>query len=155
MSFRLFTVRPSDAEALAELNAFVSGHRVVRIDRHMIRPDNDPAVLFIVEFASDGAPTTAKKTPQVDYRELLTDAEFEVFSALRDIRRDIARELGRPVYTVFTNSELAAMVQQRVHTREGLLGMPGIGEGRVDQHGERFFPTLSAWSAKQSCEGQP
>ncbi len=154
MAFQIFTVRLEESEALEQLNSFLSSQRVLNVERRIVRGETDPAVVFVVEYLPTGIKGGAKRPPKVDYREQLSEAEFEVFSSLRHLRSEVAQELGRPVYTVFSNAELAAMVQGRVRTAEGLRGLPGIGETRVEQFAERFLPSLEAWAAQGSSEAQ-
>lgn len=152
MPFRIFRVRPDDDGALDELNRFLASKRVVAVDRHLARAESDPTLIFVVEHTGAASANPAKSSPKIDYREVLTDDEFEVFSALRDIRREVAQSSGKPVYTVFTNAELAAMVLGVVHTRDGLAGLDGVGAGRVEQYAEAFLPTLESWAGKQAAE---
>jgi superfamily II DNA helicase RecQ len=154
MAFRIFTVRLEEAEAVEHLNAFLSSRRVLNVERRIVRAETDPAVVFVVEYLPTSDKGESKRPPKVDYRELLSEAEFEVFSSLRQVRSEVAQELGRPVYTVFSNAELAAMVQGRLRTREGIRGLSGVGEARVEQFAERFLPTLEAWAAQAPSEPQ-
>ncbi len=67
-----------------------------------------------------------------------------MFSRLRNARKEIAQSEAVPVYTVFTNEQLARMVQGRVMTKAGLEGIVGIGDARVAKYGERILATLLA-----------
>jgi ribonuclease D len=58
----------------------------------------------------------------VDYKEVLKPEEFEVFSRLRDWRKNVAEKEGVPVYAVLTNEQLAQMVQKQVKSKAGLEG---------------------------------
>jgi superfamily II DNA helicase RecQ len=83
----------------------------------------------------------------VDYREQLSAEEFAVFSRLRDERKKWAEAEGVPVYTIFTNAQLAAMVRQRVTTAAALGGIDGIGPARVAKYGDRLLAVLADLSA--------
>jgi hypothetical protein len=50
----------------------------------------------------------------VDYKEVLNEADFAVFSRLRDLRKVIAEKEAVPAYAIFTNEQLAAMVTGKV-----------------------------------------
>lgn len=67
-----------------------------------------------------------------------------VFAKLRALRKTLAEQEGVPAYAVFTNEQLAEMVQRRVVTATGLRDIPGIGEARADKHGAAFLAVLRA-----------
>jgi superfamily II DNA helicase RecQ len=70
-----------------------------------------------------------------DYREVLNAAEYALFDKLRNLRKELAEKSGIPVYAVFTNDQLAAMVKKPPKTAKDLLAIAGIGETRVKQYG--------------------
>ena len=53
----------------------------------------------------------------MDYKEILKSEDFAVFARLRDLRKEIAQAEAVPVYTVFTNEQLAQLVDR--HNRHG------------------------------------
>ena len=60
------------------------------------------------------------KRGKVDFRDILTDAEFAVFARLRAARKERADADGIPAYAVFTNEQLAEMVQKRITSATAL-----------------------------------
>ena len=58
--------------------------------------------------------------------------EFDVFSQLRQLRKEMAEAEAVPVYALFTNEQLAQMVQRRCRTKSELLGIEGVGEAKVE-----------------------
>ena len=50
---------------------------------------------------------------KVDFKEVLSDPEFAVFARLRALRKERADAEGVPAYALFTNEQLAEMVQRR------------------------------------------
>src|SRR4051794_22092855 len=113
MAFRFFTVPiQDDGTAAEELNAFLRGHRVLAVDRRWV--DQGPASFwcFCVDVLDGPAagPRGATGRGKVDYKEVLTPEQFAVFARLRDLRKQIAQAEAVPVYTVFTNEQLARMV---------------------------------------------
>lgn len=107
----------------AELNGFLSRHRVVTIERRFVDCGADSLWALCVDYlhgeptagASHGAPGRADR--KVDYKEVLNPEQFEIFAKLRDLRKQLAEQEAVPVYAVFTNEQLAEMVRQSV--REG------------------------------------
>ena len=81
---------------------------------------------------------------------------MRAFVQLRDLRKSIAQAEAVPVYTVFTNEQLAAMVRARVTTRAGLGKIDGVGEARIEKYGPRVLPVLvAAWGAAGEAGGKP
>jgi len=93
----------------------------------------------------DGGRSSAKgnKSPSIDYREVLSEEEFQVFAKLRVTRKEIAEESGIAVYRVFSNAQLAAMVEQRVTTVSGFTAIAGVGDAKVREYGERMLSVLA------------
>ena len=71
------------------------------------------AILRMTYVVGEVPASKAKKAPpRVDYREILRDAEFAVFPKLRALCKALAERDGVPPHAVFTNEQLAAIVQQ-------------------------------------------
>jgi len=81
-------------------------------------------------------PNTSQR---IDYREVLNADEHAIFEKLRILRKELAEKSGVPVYAVFTNDQLAAMIKKNPKTASDLLAIAGIGEARVKQYGEAFL----------------
>ena len=47
-----------------------------------------------------------------------------------------------PVYSVFSNAQLASMVEQRASTLAQIQTIVGVGEGRARKYGQAFLDTL-------------
>jgi hypothetical protein len=66
----------------------------------------------------DGSETPALlRKGKIDYRDVLSEAEFVVFAKLRSLRKEISEREGLPPYALFTNEQLAAMVRQQIRTK--------------------------------------
>jgi superfamily II DNA helicase RecQ len=144
MRFRLFQYPlPADPE-LQDLNAFVASRRVATVSHHVVTQVSGGLLLFVVETVGDGAArSSAAGTARVDYRELLSSEDFALFSKLRSERRRVAEAEGVPVYTVFSNAQLAEMVQKRVTHVSAMGDIEGVGKARVEKYAPRFLPILS------------
>jgi hypothetical protein len=51
---------------------------------------------------------------KVDYKKILPVEQFDVYSLLRDRRKELAEQDGIPVYAVATNDQLAEMVKMEI-----------------------------------------
>lgn len=149
MAYRIFTIPILSAGTEeANMNSFLASHRILTVERQFVSNGGNSYWCFCVDFITSVHPSGTAiashgKKPRVDYREILTPVQFAVFVILRDLRQAIAREESIPVYTVFTNEQLAGMVQANVRTTSDLGALPGVGEGRVLKYGTRFLEALN------------
>ncbi len=121
MPLKFFTIPIQDlASSEGELNGFLANHRVLSVDRHFVEHGASSFWTVCVDYL-DGQPATSSdsrsRRAKVDYRDLLSPEDFAVYAKLRDLRKEIAQAEAVPVYTVFTNAQLAQMVQRRVNRR--------------------------------------
>jgi len=146
------------ALAEAELNRFLAGHRVLTVDRHLVadgaRSSWAVCVTYVDRPAADPAlaPATSGKGPPtrdaVDYKTLLSPADFEVFARLRVLRKRLAERDGVPPYAVFSNEQLAAIVRARPQNAAALARLPGVGKARLEKHGTAVLAELAAIPAR-------
>ena len=153
MKLGFFSVPALDPGAAQDaLNRFLAQHQVVAVDHQLITEHGQAFWALCVTTTEGGASARAAASPaaaaegrkRVDYKEVLTDVEFGVFVQLRDLRQRVADQAGVPVYTVFTNEQLAEMIRQKVTSKAGLGAIAGVGEGRLDKHGDAFLAVLKA-----------
>jgi superfamily II DNA helicase RecQ len=148
MQLKLFTIPIKNVnEAEAEMNGFLRGHRVLAVKKEFVAEGENSFWSFCVEYlegttASAGGTTSGTRPPKVDYREVLTPVEFELFSRLRDWRKAAAEKEGVPLYAVLTNGQLAQVVQKKITTKAGLKGIEGVGEARMEKYGEALLRLL-------------
>jgi superfamily II DNA helicase RecQ len=164
MPFKLFAVPVSNgAEAERELNGFLQSHRVLTVDRQLVAHGPSSFWSFCVDYLAPGAeragppstrPPGAKA--KIDYREVLKPDEFAVYARLRDLRKGISHEEAVPVYMIFTNEQLAQMVQTRAASKADLEKIAGVGNARVEKYGPRFLEVLvAAWSDQHEANQSP
>jgi HRDC domain-containing protein len=139
MAYRVFTLPVHDPGATeTELNGFLASHRVLSVDRRFVEEGERSFWTFCVDFvdarrgsSSSSAAGGTWKRDRTDYREVLNAEDFAVFAKLREIRKAIAQVEGVPVYTIFTNEQLAQLVQARATTKSALEQVVGVGDGRT------------------------
>lgn len=148
MPYRFFLIPVRDGgAAAAELNGFLRGHRVLSVDRRWVDLGMESYWSFCVDYldtgqaASEGPPRSAGPggRNRIDYREVLSPEEFALFVKLRTLRKEIAQGEAVPVYTVFTNEQLAQMVRGGATSRADLEAIAGVGDGRIQKYAERFL----------------
>src|SRR5262249_42888989 len=135
--FFVIPIRNLDA-AEREMTAFLRRHRVLAVDRRWVEQGAESFWGFCIDYL-DGAPASAPPAlaspatppgpPRMrPYRYPPPPPYSPLSPRLRDLRKQIASADAVPVYTIFTNEQLAQMVQQR--HQQG-----GPGEDR--RHGRR------------------
>ncbi len=147
MAFKFFQIPIREFQAIeAELNAFLRGHRVLSVDRRWVDLGQDSFWSICVDYLDGqaGAGLDARNKGRAkDYKEVLSPEDFTVFVRLRDLRKEVAQAEAVPVYTIFTNEQLAGMVQNRVRTKGDLETIAGVGDARIEKYGARFLACLS------------
>ncbi|MDR3328315.1 MAG: HRDC domain-containing protein [Prevotellaceae bacterium] len=141
MQFQLFNVPISDdGSALEELNRFLRSHKVLEVEQQLISLKNGGQWHFCVKYLAnaiiDMKPTNT--TPKIDYKEVLDEKTFAVFSLLREFRKTIAETHGLPVYAVFTNEELANIAKLEEINIDSLKKIHGIGEKKAERFGKQL-----------------
>jgi superfamily II DNA helicase RecQ len=148
MKHKFFQVPVCDSLAAEnELNAFVAQHRIIHVDKHFVADaGNSFWSVCVTWLDSEGALTDSmgKRKQKIDYKEVLNETDFLIYARLRDLRKVIAEREGTPVYNIFTNEQLAAMVQQQILTKSALLAVEGIGQTRVEKYGNDFLDCINA-----------
>jgi len=72
-------------------------------------------------------------------------ADEGLFTFLKTVRTQIAREEQVPAYIVFTNASLREIAARRPRTRAELLEVPGVGEVKARRYGERFLSAVAVY----------
>jgi superfamily II DNA helicase RecQ len=161
MPFKFFTVPiQDDGSAERALNEFLQRHRVLAVDRRWVEQGAASFWSFCVDFLE--VTTNANRSPRdgssrnkVDYREVLSPEDFAVFARLRELRKEIAQAEAVPVYTVFTNEQLAQMVQNRAASKAALEKIAGVGNARIEKYGPRVLELLKGVWKSNNETGRP
>jgi len=128
MPMRTFMIPVTDCgDACDAMNQFMRHVRVLSTDRRFVE-------IGLQSFWSI----------LVDYLEVLDPEAFARFAQLREFRKRLAQEEGIPVYTVFTNAQLAEIAKNRIVTKNGMEKVDGIGGARLSKYGDaliRFLET--------------
>lgn len=132
----------SPEEAEEELNRFIRSVRVITTHREFIDAGEKSFWSVVVEYVSDGEAAVQPGKKRIDYRETLSPEDFAVFAKLRDWRKVIAAEEDIPVYNVFTNDQLAKMVEKRIMTKAALKEIEGVGEARMKKYGDAVIKII-------------
>jgi len=150
MQIQIFNVPLTDGgEGLSEMNRFLMGHKVLEVEQRFFQNEKGGCWSFCVRYlpAVNGFQTASKE--KVDYKLVLSEAEFAVFSRLREIRKQIAINDAVPAYAVFTDEELAGIAKLPIkdveteHVLSLLMTVKGIGEKKVEKYGKQMMDMLN------------
>ena len=75
------------------------------------------------------------------------DDEESLFQKLRELRRTIAQEIGKPPYLVFSDKTLRDMARIKPVTNAQFLAVNGVGQHKLDLYGQRFMQTITSFNA--------
>ncbi len=129
-----------------ELNAFCRQHRISYIEKQLINDGADSFWSICItwldgEIAASHA-TEKSKSPAIDYKQVLNEADFSLYLELRNFRKELAGLQNVPPYALFTNAQLAEMIQKRIASKAELMQITGVGKSRIDKYGDRFLGKL-------------
>jgi DNA helicase-2/ATP-dependent DNA helicase PcrA len=74
----------------------------------------------------------------------IADADPALVEALRNWRREVARDAGVPAYVVFDDETLRHIAAARPASITGLASIPGFGPGRLDRYGAAVLALCAA-----------
>ncbi len=140
---------PANGQGTApeELNKLLRGRKVVSVRKEFVANGEDSFWAFCLEYL-DHTPERDRLPEKVDYKAILPEAEFAVFSRLRALRKELADREAVPAYALFTNEQLAAMVRGKMTTAAQLGAIPGVGAARLEKYGAAFLALLQPPEAR-------
>lgn len=147
MAYAFFRV-PAAPEpgAVEELNRFLGSHSVLAVHREWVSAGDDSFWAFCVQYGETGSAAGGSSKrgapPKIDYKEILTDAQFALYVKLRELRKQLAERDGVPVFAVFTNEQLAEMTKGPARSAAELKKIPGVGEARVEKYGAETLAAI-------------
>ena len=143
MNYRIFNIPiPNSENETERMNKFLDSIRIISVQKEIIVSGGSSYWSFVIEYYRENDNNSAGRKNKIDYREVLSEEDFAVYSTLRELRKQIAEREGVSVYAVFTNEQLSEMVKKRVISKNMLSQIPGIGEKKVGSYGENFIHKL-------------
>jgi len=136
MNYKIFNVPIPDSENETEkMNNFLSGIRIISVQKEIVKTGEASFWSFVIEFYQEHGNNLAGRKNKIDYREVLSEEDFSVYSTLRELRKQIAETNAVPVYAVFTNEQLSEMVKKRIVSKNALSKITGVGDKKVNAYG--------------------
>ncbi len=145
MNYRFFVIPAyNPASAQQELNRFCAGCRVVNVEKAFVANGDRSFWSVCITWMDGSGEKGNRPKSRVDYKEVLNEKDFAVFVKLRTLRKTIAEKEGLPLYALFSNEQLAAMVQKRITTPTALGALDGVGKARLEKYGQTFLGVLKS-----------
>ena len=88
------------------------------------------------------ASSPKKKPPAAD----LSDAEAALFLALKDLRRELARERDVPAYVIFPDSALQDMALRKPRSEAEFAEVHGVGAAKLKDFASPFLAAIGAYA---------
>ena len=74
----------------------------------------------------------------------LSDTDNSLLAALKSKRMEIAREIEKPAFMVFSDATLIDMTQKRPTNKDEMLDVSGVGEVKFERFGRQFLEVFAA-----------
>ena len=97
---------------------------------------NNQAILGVLK---QSTPPTLPLIPDVPEH---VEPDPEVVAALKELRRELAREDEVSAFVVYSNATLTALATRQPRTLNDLRGVPGLGEKRIQAYGKRILDAI-------------
>ena len=141
MQYFIVPVRAAE-ESSEAINKFLRSVRPLKMDRQFFDQGENSFWVHYIEYlgaveSSAGSP--GQKRSQVDYKDVLSDEDFQVYSRLREWRNEKSVKEDIKAYHIFKNVHLAAFAQNRTVKKEDMAEVNGVGKGRIDKYGDEVI----------------
>ncbi|WP_100009796.1 DNA helicase RecQ [Lentibacillus sediminis] len=77
------------------------------------------------------------------------DYHFDLFTALRNLRKRMADEQNVPPYVLFSDATLKELSRYFPETKADMLEIKGVGEKKYEQYGADFLAVIKEWRAER------
>ncbi len=150
VQFKVFLIPTGHSAKLeAEMNTFLRSHKIITVNKEFILNGENSSWAILVEYIEDETVLNEKVRGAIDYKEVLSDEDFSLFSYLREVRKEIASSQGLPIYVILTNAQLAELAQKKPKSLAELGKIQGIGQGKCEKFGQFFLNALTQYKKEK------
>jgi superfamily II DNA helicase RecQ len=142
MNIKVFNIRLDKENCQNDqtrMNAFLDSVEVKLTSTNFVTTgttDFWSAVVFYELKKSDSKPTEVIE---------LNEQEYEIFTALKQWRNDLAQKLGWSSFRICHNSHLISIVKSKPQNLDELKTVKGFGESRTLNYGDDILSVLNAF----------
>jgi ATP-dependent DNA helicase RecQ len=130
------------AEGLLEQDMEHGGLRLTAAGREVLAGQRR----VLVAAPAVGVPAEAPAAPSYD---------AGLFQALRELRRELADAANVPPYVIFSDRTLVEMATYCPQTPQRLLDIAGVGQVKLERHGDAFLAVLREYCAARGLAERP
>ena len=99
------------------------------------------------------------KTPIVSADKASSDYELKnydkpLWSALKELRTELATEQGVPPYIIFSDASMLQMVKTRPADNDQFKYISGVGEFKAEKYGEKFCAVINQYADQQKVNAR-
>lgn len=159
MQVRLFTLPVfAGNDIVEELNHFLRTVRVLEIQKEFVNSTSGQYWVFCVTYlpiTGAGVGNTVmpnERREKIDYKNVLSDVEFERFSLLRKIRKQLAEDDAVPPFAVFTDAELAELARNEVLSPSSMRSVAGVGKKKIEKYGNKMCEIVGSIQGNEVYE---
>ena len=149
MNLKLFHTRLDDHHAQADqeaINRFMETVTVKKLSTQFIPADPDYwSIMVFYEEGNTSTASTADAKLHVDTSDELTAEELEIVNALKQWRKDKAREANLPDFMICQNAALMALSRYKPRNVADLSKVKGFGEQKIAKYGDDIIGVLNAF----------
>ena len=150
MQIRTFFIGvDSSLEDQENFNKFLRSHRIIEVRQQYDETRGlwTFAVNYLDSQTDASSSNFVSRPDKVDYRATLTPEVFEVFSRLREVRKQMAKDESVPAYAIFTDKELSLIASLPDLNSDTMMKIEGINKGRMDRYGLSMLKILSTMNS--------
>lgn len=129
----------SENGELEDFNRFLRSVRILEVKKELVKVDCSIFWAVCVSYITihqSGSPVSSQfGKGKIDYKDILSEEDFERFCNLRKIRKRLADDAAIPAFAVFTDAELVEISKIDKLTLSALKNIKGIGEKRIEKFG--------------------
>lgn len=145
MKLKVFSIPAVGDESAEEaVNHFMASKRIAQVDRQLV---SDAAgsywTVCIGYWDAASGQTPRPRKGRIDYREVLDEKRFREYAALRDWRKTAAESEGVPLFSIFSNEQLANIVQLEAANLASVSSIDGIGKSKLEQYAAAALAVLT------------
>lgn len=138
MQIQIYSVSVNEnSDDLQKINAFLRGHKIIDIEKQFVNNGLESFWSFCIRYINSSNQIVENQQSQkekVDYKVILDEKTFAVFSKLREIRKEIAQSDAVPAYAVFTDQELSEIAKLSEISVSTIQSIKGIGQKKAEKY---------------------
>jgi ATP-dependent DNA helicase RecQ len=120
----------------------------------LLREDATPPPKAGKRRGASAAAMVTDSATLADAKQRDIERDPALWEALRACRKRLADEQGVPPYVIFHDTTLAEMMARRPRTTAELLGIPGVGQKKLERYGAAFLEVINAGHAADEFEAE-